>query len=347
MRSCLCLGAGIPVQGIRKSRGRTIAPIYPIYKCFNFLGFMSQARIIEVSTEHAGQRLDNFLIRELKGVPRTRIYRALRKGEVRVNKGRVKGDYRLSSGDKVRIPPLRVAERDISSTVPRRWAGLLQECLLYEDDGLWVFNKPSGLAVHGGSGLDVGLIECLRLLAPAERYLELVHRLDRDTSGCIMVARKSSVLKELHRQLREDKVGKRYLALVSGNWPANRHFVEAPLKKNTLKSGERVVRVDREGKAARTEFSVVERFDKATLIEARPVTGRTHQIRVHALQAGHPILGDEKYGDKAANAAAAELGLRRLFLHASALSVKLADRGIEVTAPLDRELESVLEKLRN
>lgn len=308
---------------------------------------MSQVRIIEVSPEHAGQRLDNFLLRELKGVPRTRIYRALRKGEIRVNKGRVKGDYRVCSGDSVRIPPLRIADREQPSTVPRRWLGLLDECLLYEDDGLWVLNKPSGLAVHGGSGLAVGLIECLRLLAPNERFLELVHRLDRDTSGCIMVARKASVLKDLHAQLREDRVGKRYLALVSGRWSSRRHFVEAPLKKNTLKSGERVVRVDREGKPARTEFAVVERCSEATLVEARPITGRTHQIRVHALQAGHPILGDEKYGDRDANAAAAELGLRRLFLHASALTVELAGRPIEVHAPLDRDLENVLEKLRN
>ncbi|MEP5765526.1 MAG: 23S rRNA pseudouridine(955/2504/2580) synthase RluC [Halieaceae bacterium] len=308
---------------------------------------MSQARIIEVSEDYAGQRLDNFLLRELKGVPKTRLYKAFRKGEVRVNKGRVKGDYRLVAGDQVRIPPLRVAERSAPTRVPARWSALLEQNLLYEDSGLWVLNKPSGLAVHGGSGLKVGLIECLRLLEPEARYMELVHRLDRDTSGCIMVARKAPVLKALHKLLREDKVDKRYLALVAGRWSPRRRFVEAPLQKNTLKSGERMVRVDREGKTARTEFSVVERFDDATLIEAKPITGRTHQIRVHAQHAGHPILGDEKYGDRDANRWAAGQGLQRLFLHAASLKLSLPDSGrLSVSAPLDRNLEILLEKLR-
>ena len=310
--------------------------------------FMSQVRFIEVAEVYAGQRLDNFLLRELKGVPKTRIYKALRKGEIRVNKGRVRGDYRVCDGDQVRIPPLRVAQQDTSTAVPRRWLGLLQDHLLYEDAGLWVIDKPSGLAVHGGSGLSVGLIECLRRLCPDERYLELVHRLDRDTSGCIMIARAPGVLKALHKQLREDQVDKRYLALVQGRWPAKRRIVEAPLKKNTLQSGERMVRVDPEGKSARTEFSVVRRFDRATLVEARPITGRTHQIRVHAQRAGHPILGDSKYGDSDGNKQAAALGLNRLFLHAASLSLKLPERGqIKVTAPLDSVLESFLEKLSN
>jgi 23S rRNA pseudouridine955/2504/2580 synthase len=308
---------------------------------------MSQVRYIEVPPDYAGQRLDNFLIRELKGVPKTRIYRALRKGEIRVNKGRVKGDYRVVGGDKVRIPPLRIAERESQPSLPKRWARLLEDNLVYEDEGLWVLDKPSGLAVHGGSGVNQGLIECLRLLAPGEKFLELVHRLDRDTSGCILVARKPAVLKDLHRQLREDKVDKRYLALVSGSWPSSRHFVEAPLKKNTLKSGERMVRVDREGKPARTEFRVVERFNAFTLVEAKPVTGRTHQIRVHALQAGHPILGDDKYGDRDANSSAARQGLKRLFLHAAALQLQLDGRRLRVSAPLDHNLEEFLEKLRN
>ena len=309
---------------------------------------MNQVRFIEVDSEYAGQRLDNFLVRELKGVPRTRIYRALRKGEIRVNKGRVKGDYRLCESDSIRIPPLRVAERDERSEVPRRWSGLLDDHLIYEDPGLLVIDKPSGLAVHGGSGLDAGMIECLRLLRPQSKYLELVHRLDRDTSGCVLVAKKSSVLRELHRQLREDKVGKRYLALVAGRWSPRRSFVEAPLKKNTLKSGERMVRVDREGKPSRTEFSIVERLGDATLVEARPVTGRTHQIRVHCLQAGHPILGDPKYGDRDANQWAAERGLKRLFLHAAGLSFRLpSGERLELSAPLDESLENVLSRLRS
>ncbi len=304
--------------------------------------------MVEVAEEYVGQRLDNFLQRELKGVPKSRLYRALRKGEIRVNKGRVKADYRVQAGDQVRIPPLRVAEREELKEVPRRWASLLDNNLLYEDKGLWVLNKPSGLAVHGGSGLHFGLIECLRLLRPEERYLELVHRLDRDTSGCIMIARKPAVLKDLHRQLRDDRINKRYLALVNGRWSPRRQFVEAPLLKNTLKSGERIVRVDREGKPARTDFRVIERLAESTLVEARPVTGRTHQIRVHALHAGHPLLGDDKYGDKEADQRARELGLKRLFLHASSLGFRNQEGGKQVVnAPLDQELENYLSKLRS
>ena len=309
---------------------------------------MSQVRFIEVTGDHAGQRLDNFLLRELKGVPKTRIYRALRKGEIRVNKSRVKGDYRVCDGDQIRIPPLRVAEREEITGVPRRWATLLENGVIHEDDGLLVINKPAGLAVHGGSGLSLGMIECLRHMRPEARYLELVHRLDRDTSGCILIAKKASVLKHLHRQLREDSIDKRYLALVAGRWSQKRTYVEAPLKKNTLKSGERMVRVDREGKPSRTEFGVLERLGRATLVEAKPVTGRTHQIRVHTLQAGHPILGDAKYGDREANQWAAGIGLKRLFLHAAALEfANPAGKGrLRLAAPLDPELEEVLEKLR-
>jgi 23S rRNA pseudouridine955/2504/2580 synthase len=308
---------------------------------------MNQVRFVEVSEEYAGQRLDNFLQRELKGVPKTRIYRALRKGEVRVNKGRVKADYRVKTGDVVRLPPVHVAEpQEGLKQVPQRWARLLEGGLLYEDRGLWVLNKPSGLAVHGGSGLNFGMIECLRLLRPEERYLELVHRLDRDTSGCIMIARRGAALKDLHRQLREDRVSKRYLALVQGQWSAKRNHVDAPLNKNTLKSGERIVRVGQGGKHARTDFRVIERFADCSLVEARPITGRTHQIRVHALHAGHPLLGDEKYGDKEANQWARRLGLKRLFLHASRLGfTDLDGKRQEVKASLETSLKNFLEKL--
>ncbi len=303
--------------------------------------------MVEVSREYAGQRLDNFLQRELKSVPKTRLYRALRKGEIRVNKGRVKADYRVQEGDEIRIPPLRIAERQGLDKVPQRWARLLDDNLIYEDKNLWVINKPSGLAVHGGSGLNFGLIECLRLLRPEERYMELVHRLDRDTSGALMVARRGAALKDLHRQLRADEVGKSYLALVSGHWPKRRHFVEAPLRKNNLKSGERVVRVEKAGKWSRTEFRLVERFADCSLVEARPVTGRTHQIRVHALHAGFPLLGDEKYGDKEANQRARGRGLKRLFLHAAGLAFRDLDgRRREVAAPLDDALETFLKKLQ-
>jgi len=307
---------------------------------------MSRVRFVEVSEDHAGQRLDNFLQRELKGVPRTRLYRALRKGEIRVNKGRVKADYRVCPGDRVRIPPLHTAEQMPPPQVPARWAKQLQERVVLEDDNLLVINKPSGLAVHGGSGLNFGMIECLRQLRSEDRYLELVHRLDRETSGCIMVARRASVLKDLHRQLREDRIGKSYLALVLGEWPRKRSFVEAPLLKNTLKSGERLVRVDKSGKPSRTEFKVVQRFPGYTLVEARPITGRTHQIRIHAQHAGHPLLGDPKYGDSEANQQAKRQGLSRLSLHARELNfLNPEGQRQKVQAPLDKELQDFLEFL--
>ncbi len=303
---------------------------------------------LSVGEESVGQRLDNFLIRELRGVPKTRLYRALRKGEIRVNKGRVKADYRLAEGDLVRIPPLRRPSPSEPAPVPRYWAEQIQQRIIYEDDNLLVINKPSGIAVHGGSGLSFGLIESLRQLRPEDRYLELVHRLDRDTSGLIMIARRPAMLRELHRQLREDKVDKRYLALVAGSWPRSLRVVEAPLEKNVLQSGERMVRVAREGKRSVTEFSVLERFGRATLVEAKPITGRTHQIRVHARHAGFPLLGDDKYSDEKTAELCRALGLQRLFLHARSLRITLPEQGLlEFSAPLDDELETILNKLRN
>lgn len=308
----------------------------------------SGVRHLTVAEDSSGQRLDNFLTRELKGVPRTRLYRALRKGEIRVNKGRVKADYRLVTGDLVRIPPLRIPAASESPRVPGRLARQLDERVIYEDGDLLVIDKPSGLAVHGGSGLSFGLIECLRQMRPDDRYLELVHRLDRDTSGLILIARRPATLRELHRQLREDQVDKRYLALVAGSWPRSLRVVEAPLEKNVLQSGERMVRVSKEGKRAVTEFSVVERLSTATLLEARPVTGRTHQIRVHAQHAGFPLCGDEKYSDERTAGLCGQLGLKRLFLHAHRLRFSLPKvGGLELEAPLDSQLESILEKIRN
>jgi 23S rRNA pseudouridine955/2504/2580 synthase len=304
-------------------------------------------RHITVDENYSGQRLDNFLNRELKGVPRTRLYKALRKGEIRVNKGRVKADYRLVTGDLVRIPPLRVPAPSDPPTIPRYWSEQLSERIVYEDGGLLVVDKPSGLAVHGGSGLNFGMIECLRQMRDKDRYLELVHRLDRDTSGLIMVARRPAVLRELHRQLREDKVDKRYLALVVGKWPRNLSRVEAPLHKNVLQSGERMVRVSKEGKPSITEFAVLERFSGATLVEAKPVTGRTHQIRVHAQHAGFPLLGDAKYSNDRGELLAGQLGLKRLFLHARLLRFQLPEIGrLELETGLDQELEDILDKLR-
>ncbi len=304
-------------------------------------------RHLVVDADYAGQRLDNYLQRELKGVPRTRLYKALRKGEIRVNKGRVKPDYRLEAGDSVRLPPLRTPAPSEAAQVPRHWMERIEAGIVYEDASLLVLNKPSGLAVHGGSGLNYGLIESLRQMRPRDRFLELVHRLDRDTSGLILVARRPALLRELHRQLRGDEVDKRYLALVAGKWPKALSRVEAPLQKNVLRSGERMVRVERGGKPSITEFSVVERFARTTLVQAKPVTGRTHQIRVHAQHAGFPLLGDAKYGSEEGEAICRELGLKRLFLHASELSLKLPEKGVMAFhAPLDDELTKILEKLR-
>jgi 23S rRNA pseudouridine955/2504/2580 synthase len=303
---------------------------------------------LTVDQDSVGQRLDNYLVRELKGVPKTRLYRALRKGEVRVNKGRVRADYRLVVGDIVRIPPLRRPEPAAPPVVPRYWASQLEERQVYEDRELLVINKPAGIAVHGGSGLSFGLIECLRQMRPHDRYLELVHRLDRDTSGLILIARRPAMLRELHRQLREDKVDKRYLALVAGSWPKSLRVVDAPLEKNHLQSGERMVRVSREGKKSITEFAIIERLPGATLLEAKPITGRTHQIRVHARHAGFPLLGDDKYSDDRTADVCRELGLKRLFLHARSLLIKLPDGSpLALEAPLDQELENILDNIRN
>ena len=304
-------------------------------------------RLVEIDAGSDGQRIDNFLVRELKGVPKSRIYNLLRRGEVRVNKGRVKAEHRLSAGDLVRIPPLRAAAESAVPNVSAALSERLAGAILFEDEGLIVIDKPSGLAVHGGSGVNLGLIEALRALRPQARFLELVHRLDRDTSGCIMVAKKRSALLALHAALRGDGVDKRYLALAAGSWPRRRKRVEAPLEKNTLRSGERVVRVSATGKPALTEFAVIEAFPLATLIEAAPITGRTHQIRVHAQFAGHPLAGDDKYGDSATNTRFRELGLRRLFLHAHTLAFDWQGRRLRLSAELPQELKRFLEVLRN
>jgi 23S rRNA pseudouridine955/2504/2580 synthase len=306
----------------------------------------SRVRFVTVHEDDSGQRLDNFLLRETRGVPRTRLYRALRKGEVRVNKGRIKADYRLVTGDVVRIPPLRQSESTGPGTAPSGLVEELAQRIVHEDDKLLVMDKPSGLAVHGGSGLKYGLIESLRQARPQQRYLELVHRLDRDTSGLILIAKRSPALRELHRLLREKHIDKRYLALVSGQWPRRTRVVDAPLQKNVVLSGERMVKVSAEGKRAVTEFSVLERFGSATLVEARPITGRTHQIRVHAQHAGCPLLGDAKYNNEQSLALTRKLGLKRLFLHASDLSFTLEGDALEFNAPLEKSLDNILQKLR-
>ncbi|MET3998796.1 23S rRNA pseudouridine(955/2504/2580) synthase RluC [Marinobacterium sp. MBR-109] len=306
-----------------------------------------QVRYLEVDADQAGQRVDNFLCTALKGVPKSLIYRILRKGEIRINKKRVKPDTRLEAGDVVRIPPIRTAQRGEAAPVGQGLADHLEEAILFESDSLLIINKPAGLAVHGGSGVTLGLIEALRQVRPDCRFLELVHRLDRDTSGCIMVAKKRSMLRYLHEALRERKVRKIYHALVVGRWSARCNQVDAPLRRFELKSGERIVRVHPDGKASITSFKVLRRYaDLATLVEARPLTGRTHQIRVHTQFAGHPIVGDSKYTPDEDNDGFRQLGLRRLMLHAARLEVILPDGDrLQVDAPLDDATAASLQQL--
>lgn len=309
----------------------------------------ASVQFFTISDDEAGQRLDNFLLAKLKGVPKSLIYRIVRKGEVRVNKGRVKPDYKLQADDMVRIPPVRVAEKNETpiSTKLNKVAELEQH-ILYEDDVLLVLNKPSGIAVHGGSGLTFGVIEALRALRPQARFLELVHRIDRDTSGILLVAKKRSALRNLHEQLREKIVQKDYLALVRGQWQSHTKIIKAPLLKNELASGERIVRVSEEGKPSETRFSIEERYPTATLIKASPITGRTHQIRVHTQFAGHPIALDDKYGDREFDQKMQNIGLHRLFLHAYAIRFihPKTEEQMIITAPLDHTLKSVLATLR-
>ncbi|MCV6588548.1 MAG: 23S rRNA pseudouridine(955/2504/2580) synthase RluC [Marinobacterium sp.] len=307
----------------------------------------TSVRFVTVTDDQAGQRIDNFLRVQLKGVPKSMIYRILRKGEVRANKKRIKPEYKIVAGDLIRIPPVRVAERAPAPAVSEGLQNHLEEAILYEDNDLMVINKPSGLAVHGGSGVSLGLIEALRQMRPQAKFLELVHRLDRDTSGCIMVAKKRSALKFLHQALQGSRITKIYHALVTGHWNASSRRVEAPLRKNELKSGERVVKVQADGKAALTEFRVLNRYGRrATLVEARPITGRTHQIRVHVQFEGHPIIGDDKYGIDDVNQQMKALGLKRLFLHAAELRFPLPGGGRQIIkAPLDAGLTAGLEQL--
>lgn len=300
---------------------------------------MSEVRFIEVPADYSGQRLDNFLMARLKGVPKSLIYRVIRKGEVRVNKGRAKPERKLAAGDSVRVPPMRT--REVQQAKPSEGLKVaLNESTLYDDKGLLVVNKPSGLAVHGGSGVNIGMIEALRQAYDAP-YLELVHRLDRGTSGCVMVAKKRSVLKFLQEALRnKGQIQKRYLALVDGHWPRNLSVVNAPLKRCEYPNGERIVRVRDDGKPSETHFKVVQAFANCTLVAAKPLTGRTHQIRVHAKHAGHPLIGDEKYTDAEVNKAMRGQGFKRLCLHAYNLGFTMPDgERLSISAELPSDLE--------
>lgn len=307
----------------------------------------ARVEFVEVSDGYAGQRIDNFLITHLKGTPKTLVYRILRKGEVRVNKGRIKPDYRLQTGDVIRIPPLRLPPPDTPPVVAQSLLERLEAAIVFEDNQTLVVNKPAGIAVHGGSGLQFGIIEAFRQLRPQCKELELVHRLDRDTSGLLMLAKRRSQLRRLHAALRDNHIDKGYIALVAGSWPTSRKQVNAPLQRSNLRSGERMVEVNPAGKESLTRFSVLQRFgDLATLIKANPITGRTHQIRVHARYAGHPIAGDSKYGNDDFSKLIRELGGKRLFLHANYLRIPLEDKQVlELHAEPDETWTRTLEKL--
>jgi len=300
----------------------------------------------EVSVEEAGQRLDNFIHRRLSELPRSRIYRIIRKGEVRVNGHRAAPDTRLAARDAVRIPPVRLSVPAAPPRVPLELQQRLAQAILHEDSDLLVLDKPAGVAVHGGSGLSFGVIEALRALRP-EATLELIHRLDRDTSGCLLVAKNAATLREVHALLREGRVEKRYLALLRGRWELGKKRIDVPLRTDIRVGGERTVKVHPSGKPAVSEFRPVQLFGKrASLVEVSLATGRTHQIRVHAQHAGHPVAGDDKYGDESFNESLRELGLKRMFLHAHSVSFERAKGGaLSFNAPLPPELAAVLDAL--
>jgi len=301
---------------------------------------------LTVEEAFAGQRIDNFLMARLKGVPKSRIYRMLR-GEVRVNKKRVTPAYRIQANDSIRIPPLHLGEKAAQVPPSEKTRAFLMGRVLYEDEQLLILNKPSGMSVHGGSTVRVGIIEALKAAYPRLPQLELAHRLDSDTSGCLILAKKRSVLRELHMLLREGGIRKIYWALAEGQLTPAEHRVDAPLLKHHLKGGERLVKVHPEGKSSLTVFHPMEFYTHATLVEVHLYTGRTHQIRVHAQHIGHPLAGDERYGDTDFNQHMHKLGLKRLFLHAVSLEFTLPTNGkhILVKAPLEEDLKDLLKKL--
>ncbi len=305
-----------------------------------------KVQFLEITDALEGQRIDNFLIKLLKGVPKSRIYRIIRKGEVRINKGRCDAKRKLVQGDIVRVPPVRVAEpREVISAPGFLKASLLRG-ILFEDDAILVINKPARFAVHGGSGINSGVIETLRELRPESRFLELVHRLDRDTSGCLIIAKKRSALRTLHEYFRGDGVKKNYLALFSGRWEKKKIIVDQPLLKNVSQGGERMVKVSSAGKLSQTRFRNMAVYKDSTLVEATPFTGRTHQIRVHAQWLGHAIIGDERYGNKESNKTYRQRGYKRLFLHAHKLQFAHPVTGeiLKLVAPLADDLQALLDK---
>jgi 23S rRNA pseudouridine955/2504/2580 synthase len=300
-------------------------------------------RYIEVAADEAGQRIDNYLIARLKGVPKSRIYRIVRSGEVRINMKRVDAATRVAAGDRIRIPPVRVATREAPEPAPH-----FKLPVIFEDDDLLVIDKPAGLAVHGGSGVSHGVIESLRAMRPQARFLELAHRLDRETSGVLLVAKKRAALMRLNEMLRDRAVDKRYLVGVSGRFRNAMQRVRLSLERRVTREGERRVKVSEEGRDAETVFRLVERGPEYSLLEAELLTGRTHQIRVHLAHLGHPVLGDDKYGDFELNKSLRKNGLKRMFLHAAKVTLEhpVTGKELELAAPLPAELERFREKMR-
>lgn len=307
---------------------------------------MSEVSYREISNEEEGQRLDNYLIRILKGVPKSHIYRIIRAGEVRVNKKRAQINSRLHAGDSVRIPPIRMSESK-NVFVGDALAKQLKECILFEDSNFLVINKPSGIAVHGGSGLSLGVIEALRKTRQDLAYLELIHRLDKETSGCLLLAKKRSTLRSMHALLEAREVQKIYWALVTHRWEGKKQvIVQAALEKNILKSGERIVKVKEEGKASETVFKLLENYNQACWVEASPKTGRTHQIRVHSAHLGHVIVGDKKYGALAGEVEGIDNQQHRLFLHARSIQFELNGKKHLFQADADNQFSTAIKQLR-
>lgn len=299
-------------------------------------------QLLDISEEYAGQRVDNFLLRHLKGVPRSRIYRILRKGEVRLNSKRVKPDTRLQAGDRLRIPPVRTSEKQHDRNYKLEL--ILAKTILYESKLMLIINKPPGYAVHGGSGISTGIIESLRYARPEDKHLELVHRLDRGTSGCLMIAKKRAYLKLLQEELKlKTRLRKTYQVVVHGSWPKRKLQVSAPIMRNMLKSGERVSRVMHGGKDSLTEYRLVGSGEHLSALQASPVTGRTHQIRVHCRHVGYPVVGDERYGFEEPDRVLAQKGLSRMMLHASRLDIPAMEGhpAVQADAPLDEEMEQL------
>ena len=307
---------------------------------------LSNVSSVVVGPEGDDQRVDNYLLRHCKGIPRSHIYRILRTGEVRVNSKRVDATYRLTEGDRVRIPPVRLPKSDGVAKPPVRPANLP---VVLEDQALLIVNKPAGVAVHGGSGISFGVIESMRAARPELRFLELAHRLDRDTSGLLMLAKKRSALTRVHAALREGLVRKRYLAMVKGEFGSAEQDVVLPLRKFLTSAGERRVSVDREGREAHTRFRSQQAFRGFTLLSAELYTGRTHQIRVHLAHLGFPIVGDDKYGDFELNRELAKRGLKRMFLHAAELDLEHPVTGVRLMlrAPLPPELNAFVRVLKS